>query len=158
MAGPKSITGNRLTPKQDRFLVELLDCASMRDAAERVKVAAQTASGWLRIPAVREEFQRRRNAALQEAMTLLQTATTKATQKLLKHLDNEEPEVSMEAARIITANAIRLFEIQAQVQDVQDLREQVSRLLDEQARINQERRREAFRGIQGGLLSDGTES
>lgn len=104
----------------------------------------------------REALSTAKAGALQEAALTLQTAVGKATKKLVKFLEGEDADASLEAARIISSNAIRLFEIQAASADVRELREQVKRLLEEQARLNMDKRREALRAIQGGR-SEGDE-
>jgi transposase len=91
--------------KRDQLIVVLLSGLTIRRAAERVGVSERTARRWMKEPAFREAYEQARREAFDAALSVLQGASTRAVQALLRALGADRASDRIRAADLILTHA-----------------------------------------------------
>lgn len=120
-----------LTPVQARFVAALATSRTVAEAAHRAGIRKETASRWLRNPAVLREYGRIVDEALGRAVASLGTATDDAVAVLRDLLrEHYPPPVRLAAAKAILDSALRLGIVGGQYRHVDELRAVAGKLID----------------------------
>jgi hypothetical protein len=117
----------KLTAKQERALVALLDCGEIKQAAETAGVTKVTLWRWLQLPAFQSRYRRARRQLVETAIAQLQSACTIAVRVLREVAeDNQSPASSrVAAAKTIIEQSIGAIELM----DLQDRVETLEKML-----------------------------
>jgi hypothetical protein len=122
--------GEKLTPKQERALVALLDCGEIKKAAEIAEVGEVTLWRWLQSPDFQLRYRAARRQLVETAIAQLQSDCTVAARVLREVAEDREAPAS---SRVAAARAIIEQSVSAvQLTDLQERLEEVERLLQEQ--------------------------
>ncbi len=122
--------GEKLTPKQERALVALLDCGEIKKAAEIAEVGEVTLWRWLQAPDFQARYRAARRQLVETAIAQLQSDCTTAARVLREVAEDKEAPAS---SRVAAARAIIEQSVSAvQLTDLQERLEEVERLLQEQ--------------------------
>ncbi len=122
--------GEKLTPKQERALVALLDCGEIKKAAEIAEVGEVTLWRWLQSPDFQSRYRAARRQLVETAIAQLQSDCTTAARVLREVAEDREAPAS---SRVAAARAIIEQSVSAvQLTDLQERLEEVERLLHEQ--------------------------
>ncbi len=117
------VAGEKLTPKQDRALVALLECGETKRAAELAQVGEVTLWRWLQSPEFQSRYRAARRLLVETAIAQLQSDCTIAARVLREVAEDKEAPAS---SRVAAARAI-LEQSVAAIQ-ITDLQERVERL------------------------------
>ncbi len=124
------VVGQKLTPKQERALVALLDCGVIKEAAKTVGVNEATLWRWLQIPEFQSRYRAARRQLVETAIAQLQSDCTIAVRVLREVAEDKEAPSS---SRVAAAKTIIEQSVSAiQLTDLQERLEEVERLLQEQ--------------------------
>ncbi len=124
------VAGEKLTPKQDRALVALLECGETKRAAELAQVGEVTLWRWLQSPDFQTRYRAARRQLVETAIAQLQSDCTTAARVLREVAEDREAPAS---SRVAAARAIIEQSVSAvQLTDLQERLEEVERLLQEQ--------------------------
>ncbi len=122
--------GEKLTPKQERALVALLDCGEIKKAAEIAEVGEVTLWRWLQAPDFQTRYRAARRQLVETAIAQLQSDCTTAARVLREVAEDRQAPAS---SRVAAARAIIEQSVSAvQLTDLQERLEEVERLLQEQ--------------------------
>ncbi len=122
--------GEKLTPKQERALVALLDCGEIKKAAEIAEVGEVTLWRWLQLSDFQTRYRAARRQLVETAIAQLQSDCTTAARVLREVAEDREAPAS---SRVAAARAIIEQSVSAvQLTDLQERLEEVERLLHEQ--------------------------
>jgi hypothetical protein len=122
--------GEKLTPKQERALVALLDCGEIKKAAEIAEVGEVTLWRWLQAPDFQTRYRAARRQLVETAIAQLQSDCTTAARVLREEAEDRQAPAS---SRVAAARAIIEQSVSAvQLTDLQERLEEVERLLHEQ--------------------------
>ncbi len=122
--------GEKLTPKQERALVALLDCGEIKKAAEIAEVGEVTLWRWLQAPDFQSRYRAARRQLVETAIAQLQSDCTTAARVLREVAEDRQAPAS---SRVAAARAIIEQSVSAvQLTDLQERLEEVERLLQEQ--------------------------
>jgi hypothetical protein len=122
--------GEKLTPKQERALVALLDCGEIKKAAEIAEVGEVTLWRWLQSPEFQARYRAARRQLVETAIAQLQSDCTVAARVLREVAEDRGAPAS---SRVAAARAIIEQSVSAvQLTDLQERLEEVERLLHEQ--------------------------
>ena len=122
--------GEKLTPKQERALVALLDCGEIKKAAEIAEVGEVTLWRWLQSPDFQSRYRAARRQLVETAIAQLQSDCTTAARVLREVAEDRQAPAS---SRVAAARAIIEQSVSAvQLTDLQERLEEVERLLQEQ--------------------------
>jgi len=120
----------KLTPKQERALVALLDCGEIKEAAKTAGVAEVTLWRWLQSPEFQSRYRVARRQLVETAIAQLQSDCTVAVRVLREVAEDKEAPAS---SRVAAAKTIIEQSVSAiQLTDLQERLEEVERLLQEQ--------------------------
>jgi transposase len=113
--------GEKLTPKQERALVALLDCGEIKKAAEIAEVGEVTLWRWLQSPEFQSRYRGARRQLVETAIAQLQSDCTTAARVLREVAEDREAPASsrVAAARTIleqSIGAIELMDLQERVE------------------------------------------
>jgi hypothetical protein len=113
--------GEKLTPKQERALVALLDCGEIKKAAEIAEVGEVTLWRWLQSPDFQSRYRAARRQLVETAIAQLQSDCTVAARVLREVAEDREAPASsrVAAARTIleqSIGAIELIDLQERVE------------------------------------------
>ncbi len=124
------VVGQKLTPKQERALVALLDCGVIKEAAKTVGVNEATLWRWLQSPEFQSRYRAARRQLVETAIAQLQSDCTVAVRVLREVAEDKEAPSS---SRVAAAKTIIEQSVSAiQLTDLQERLEEVERLLQEQ--------------------------
>jgi hypothetical protein len=122
--------GEKLTPKQERALVALLDCGEIKKAAEIAEVGEVTLWRWLQAPDFQTRYRAARRQLVETAIAQLQSDCTTAARVLREVAEDRQAPAS---SRVAAARAIIEQSVSAvHLTDLQERLEEVERLLQEQ--------------------------
>jgi len=122
--------GEKLTPKQERALVALLDCGEIKKAAEIAEVGEVTLWRWLQLSDFQTRYRAARRQLVETAIAQLQSDCTTAARVLREVAEDRQAPAS---SRVAAARAIIEQSVSAvQLTDLQERLEEVERLLQEQ--------------------------
>jgi hypothetical protein len=113
--------GEKLTPKQERALVALLDCGEIKKASEIAEVGEVTLWRWLQSPDFQSRYRAARRQLVETAIAQLQSDCTVAARVLREVAEDREAPASsrVAAARTIleqSIGAIELMDLQERVE------------------------------------------
>jgi hypothetical protein len=119
-------TEEKLTAKQERALVALLDCGEMKRAATMVGVAETTLWRWLQQPDFQARYRAARRQLVETAIAQLQSDCSIATRVLREVAEDREAPASsrVAAAKAIieqSISAVELTDLQAEVEEIKRL-------------------------------------
>jgi len=119
-------TEEKLTAKQERALVALLDCGEMKRAATTSGVNETTLWRWLQQPAFQARYRAARRQLVETAIAQLQSDCTIAARVLREVAEDREAPASsrVAAARAIieqSISAVELTDLQAEVEEIKRL-------------------------------------
>jgi hypothetical protein len=128
MRGFSAGHGEKRSRKLDQFVVSMMSCKTVEDAAVAVGIAASTAHRWLKDPVIVQRLREARRDAMTRAIARLQEAATGAVDCLCEVQSSGESESArVSAARTILEQALRAVELQ-DIQGRLDKLEQIARL------------------------------
>ncbi len=118
--------GEKLTPKQERALVALLDCGEIKKAAEIAEVGEVTLWRWLQSPDFQSRYRAARRQLVETAIAQLQSDCTRAARVLREVAEDRQAPASsrVAAARTIleqSMGAIELMDLQERVERLEQL-------------------------------------
>ncbi len=113
--------GEKLTPKQERALVALLDCGEIKKAAETAGVTKVTLWRWLQSPDFQSRYRAARRQLVETAIAQLQSDCTTAARVLREVAEDRQAPASsrVAAARTIleqSMSAVELMDLQERVE------------------------------------------
>jgi len=116
----------KLTPKQERALVALLDCGEIQAASARAGVSDVTLWRWLQQPAFQTRYRAARRQLVETAIAQLQSDCTTAARVLREVAEDREAPASsrVAAAKAIieqSISAVQLTDLQAEVEEIKRL-------------------------------------
>ncbi len=127
----------KLTLKQERALVALLNAGEIKEASEAVGVSDVTLWRWLQLPAFQARYRAARRQLVETAIAQLQSDCTTAARVLREVAEDKEAPAS---SRVAAAKTIIEQSVSAiQLTDLQERLEQVERMLEEQALLRRRR-------------------
>jgi len=114
-------TEEKLTPKQERALVALLDCGETKRAAFVAGVGEVTLWRWLQLPAFQSRYRAARRQLVETAIAQLQSDCTIAVRVLREVAEDREAPASSRVAAAKTIieqsiGAIELMDLQERVE------------------------------------------
>ena len=120
-------TEEKLTPKQERALVALLDCGEIKGAAKVAGVGEVTLWRWLQLPAFQSRYREARRQLVETAIALLQSDCTIAVRVLREVAEDKQAPASsrVAAAKTIIEQSIGAIELM----DLQDRVEMLEKML-----------------------------
>jgi hypothetical protein len=103
-----------LTRRQEAFLVALLGCATIAQAATTAQIAEITAVRWLKAPAFQAAYREARRAVVQHAIAQVQQATGEAVATLRHVMQDPEAPASarVSAAKAVLDTAVKAVELE----------------------------------------------
>ncbi len=116
--------GEKLTPRQERALVALLDCGETKRAAEVAKVGEVTLWRWLQSPDFQTRYRAARRQLVETAIAQLQSDCTIAVRVLREVAEDKEAPASsrVSAAKTIieqSVGAIQLIDLQERIEQLE---------------------------------------
>lgn len=113
--------GEKLTPKQERALVALLDCGEIKKAASVAEVGEVTLWRWLQAPDFQSRYRAARRQLVETAIAQLQSDCTVAARVLREAAEDRQAPASsrVAAARAIleqSTGGIELMDLQERVE------------------------------------------
>ena len=105
-------SGEELTARQQRLLVELVKNPDLQSAARAAGVGRTTAYRWLDQPAFAGELSQRRNEAMKEALSSIKAHTARAATELTRLLDTDDERLRWRICSEILRNAIKVRELE----------------------------------------------
>lgn len=106
---PEKLSG--YTQKQSDFLLAMLDCGIISEAAKRANVSEATAYKWLN-DGLNKDLRNIRAGIIEGHLNKLQFATDKAVQCIIEILDDEKSSagIKLKASQIILNTTLKLQE------------------------------------------------
>ncbi len=119
-------TEEKLTPKQERALVALLDCGEIKKASETAGINEATLWRWLQSPDFQSRYRVARRQLVETAIAQLQSDCTVAARVLREVAEDRQAPASsrVAAARTIleqSIGAIELMDLQQRVERLEQL-------------------------------------
>ena len=123
-ATERKATEEKLSAKQEKALLALLDCGEIKAAAAKAAVGETTLWRWLQEPGFQKSYRAARRALVETAISQLQSDCTIAVRVLREVAeDRSAPSSSrVAAARTIleqSVNAIELIDLQERVEHLE---------------------------------------
>jgi hypothetical protein len=114
---------SELNPKQEIAIAALISRNTIKDAAAAANVSEVTLWRWMKQPAFKRAYTEARWRAVQQAIAILQNATSTAAIVLHKVAEDEDadPRVRVYASRAILHNAMKGIELEDQEQRLNEL-------------------------------------
>ncbi len=121
------VVEEKLSPKQERALVALLDCGEIKKASETVGINEATLWRWLQSPDFQSRYRAARRQLVETAIAQLQSDCTVAARVLREVAEDREAPASsrVAAARTILEQSIGAFELM----DLQERVEMLEKML-----------------------------
>jgi len=119
--------GEKRSRKQDQAIAALLECQTIRQAAERVGVGESTLRGWMKRPEFTEAYRDARRACVDGAITRLEKGFEFAVAVLQKVAgDTDAPHYArVSAARGLIDSSFRAIELHDVTERVRRIEEQL---------------------------------
>jgi len=117
-------SGEKLTPKQERAIVALLDCGEIKEASVICGVSDVTLWRWLQSPLFQSRYRAARRQVVETAIAQLQSDCTKAARVLTEIAEDKEAPASsrVSAARTILEQAVggvELVDLQERIESLE---------------------------------------
>ena len=127
------VVEEKLTPKQERALVALLDCGEIKRAARDAGVNESTLWRWLQEPGFQRRYRAARRQLVETAVAQLQSDCSVATRVLREVAEDTQAPASarVAAAKAIieqSISAVQLVDLQAEVEEIKRLLTDAERL------------------------------
>ena len=116
---------NVLTARQTRVIPYLLAATSLEEGCKQARVSKVTVYGWLKQEVFRHELKRQRDELIERALDTLKVNIAKAAETLVKHLDSEQPHISLRAAQSIIEFAQNALEFETLEKRISTLEQQL---------------------------------
>jgi hypothetical protein len=121
-------SSEKLTPKQERALVALLDYGEIKEASRVADVSDVTLWRWLQLPAFQTRYRAARRQLVETAIAQLQSDCTIAVRVLREVAEDREAPASsrVSAAKTIieqSVGAIQLIDLQERIERLESLLE-----------------------------------
>ncbi|MCW6667097.1 replication protein [Aerococcaceae bacterium NML190938] len=115
----------KLTPKQEKFLLALLDTPTLKKASQQANISENTGRKWLQSELFSSEYKRMRRELMKQTTARMQYLALRATEELEKILDDSEASVfaKIQASQMILTKAYKGMELE----DFADRLEQLER-------------------------------
>ena len=115
------VVDEKLTPKQERALVALLDCGEIKEAAKTAGVNEATLWRWLQLSDFQSRYRAARRQLVETAIAQLQSDCTIAVRVLREVAEDKEAPASSRVAAAKTIleqsiGAIELMDLQERVE------------------------------------------
>ena len=133
--------GAKSARKREQAIAALMSCGSIPKAAKQVGVSEDTLDNWLKDPAFAEEYRAARQRVVEEAIGLLQMATTAAATTLMRNLKCGVASVEVRAALGIFDLVLKATAIEEQEERLAELEALMSSLRTEQPALTNGRMR-----------------
>ena len=103
-----------LTHRQEKFMMALLACATITQAAQTVPIAEITAVRWLKEPAFQAAYRTARRHVVEHAIAQVQQATGEAVETLRSVMQDPEAPASarVSAAKAVLDTAVKAVELE----------------------------------------------
>ena len=103
-----------LTPKKSRAVVALLECATIKEAAQTAGIGEATLHRWLQDTTFREAYLKARRDAVQQSIANLQRTSSEAVETLRSIMqDTNAPASSrVTAARTVLEQSLKAVELE----------------------------------------------
>jgi hypothetical protein len=118
---PTTGHGAKSERKQEQAIAALLTCATIPQAAKQVGISESTLDNWLKEPEFLGRYRAARRQAMENAIALLQKATTSASAALMRNLKCGQAGVEVRAALGIFDLLIKWTAIEDQEQRLTEL-------------------------------------
>jgi hypothetical protein len=120
------VTDEKLSVKQERALLALLDCGETKKAAELAGVAEVTLWRWLQLPMFQQRYRAARRQLVETAIAQLQSDCTIAVRVLREVAEDKDAPASsrVAAARTIieqSVSAIQLMDLEERLKKLEEL-------------------------------------
>ncbi|MCW6653783.1 replication protein [Aerococcaceae bacterium NML191292] len=105
---------SKLTPKQEKFLLALLDTPTLKQASQQANISENTGRKWLQDDLFSEEYKRMRRELMKQTTARMQYLALRATEELEKILDDSEASVfaKIQASQMIINKAYKGMELE----------------------------------------------
>jgi hypothetical protein len=114
-----------MPPKWERALTALLECSTLRAAAERCGTNERTLRRWLQTPLFAAAFRERARFALDGASGRLAAATADAVETLRRNLASGNPAHEIRAAGVILGRALEAVQLLDVLRRLEELERRV---------------------------------
>jgi hypothetical protein len=121
-----NVADDKLSAKQERALLALLDCGETKKAAKIAGVAEGTLWRWLQLPGFQARYRAARRQLVETAIAQLQSDCTIAVRVLREVAEDTEAPASSRVAAAKTileqsVSAIELMDLQERIERLEDL-------------------------------------
>jgi hypothetical protein len=121
-----NVADDKLSAKQERALLALLDCGETKKAAGIAGVAEVTLWRWLQLPGFQTRYRAARRQLVETAIAQLQSDCTIAVRVLREVAEDTEAPASSRVAAAKTileqsVSAIELMDLQERIERLEDL-------------------------------------
>ncbi len=115
----------KLTPKQERALLALLDCGEIKEASVVCGVSDVTLWRWLQLPAFQSRYRAARRLVVETAIAQLQSDCTKAARVLREIAEDRSAPASSRVAAAKTildqsVSAVELMDLQERIEHLEE--------------------------------------
>jgi hypothetical protein len=100
-----------LTKRQLQALPYLLACGTYEEAARQANISVKQIYCWLKVPAFKEELDRRRNQIIEGAVNTLKCNTSKAANTLVALLSHSNPTIQRGVANDLLNHVAKFIEL-----------------------------------------------
>ena len=111
VSGASGVGADKLERRQEAFLLAMLKAPSVASAARECGIAVRTARRWMALPAMQKQYRELRREAVDQALTVMQTAASLAAATLVKQLRAESGALQIRAAQTILEHAVKAVEL-----------------------------------------------
>ena len=122
---PVGVAEEKLTPKQERALLALLDCGEIKRAAEVARVGEGSLWRWLQQPDFQSRYRAARRQLAEAAMSQLQSDCTRAARVLREVAEDKSAPASSrgggEGNLEQSVRAIELIDLEVRVEHLEGL-------------------------------------
>ncbi len=120
------VTDEKLSVKQERALLALLDCGETKKAAELAGVAEVTLWRWLQLPMFQQRYRAARRQLVETAIAQLQSDCTIAVRVLRDVAEDKDAPASSRVAAAKTiieqsVSAIQLMDLEERLKELEEL-------------------------------------
>lgn len=124
-----NVASPKFTPKKEKALIELLEGASISDAAAKVGVNERTIQRWLKEPEFQTRLDQGKDDIYTQAMDSIRDASGKAAKRLSELLDSPTEKTALKAAELIfnlnRQNTQKKQELERRIEEVEKTVERI---------------------------------
>lgn len=118
----------KLTAKQEKFIIALMQTSTIVDACKQAGITGNTGHKYLNDPGFNREYLKVRRGTMQQATNKLQQSAMIAVETLenvMTDVENSTPSARVQAARAVLENAYRSLELDDMQQRIEQLEERL---------------------------------